>query len=144
MSTFDHDRARVIKRLYERQLDKAPPKLPPAERRQWAASRLDALLGPQWRAEAQAVPGIASIEIAILEAPARPVKPSAEHMSEAFVQRAKRAAAAEGMHPDGFEPECAVEAPSPEKAALRALSNLEAQLQAIKRRLSGAAEPQPD
>lgn len=70
----DLDRAKGLRKLLERAMDRTPDDMPLERRKAAAATQLDDKVGPAWREEAK-VPGLLVIETKTLDAaPSRPAK----------------------------------------------------------------------
>jgi hypothetical protein len=99
MSSKDLDRAAYIKRLYDKQLDKADAKLSLKERMKHAEDAMDKKLGKEWRSEI-AKPEVEMVEI-IVETPAPKMKSKEEH--DSFYERVHAEGDKEGLGPKDSE-----------------------------------------
>jgi hypothetical protein len=96
------DKAKAVKRLFERQVDRTDPKLDHDARKRRAAALMDDEAGPEWR-DVAAAPGVMVIETGVLSAPpARGPAPeaTAHDGAQAFLDRVRDALAATGDHPE--------------------------------------------
>lgn len=97
---FDVEQAKALQRLYQRQLDKQPAKMPEPERKAAAAKAMDRLVGPEWKEAVTRPEGGERVPKEALDAEeACDAEPS--ESDDGFVFKVKMAMSGEGDHPDG-------------------------------------------
>lgn len=124
----DLERAKQLRRLYERQLNKIPTKLPEAERKALAATAMDELVSPRWRTEITLVDlPIASDDIVGAPPTSSPLVKDVggRTTDDVWVRRVGAVVAEEGEHPDSVPD---VEQDSGKENLRRALFDLHAKV----------------
>ena len=98
------DKAKSLRKLYERQPSKTPSKMDESKRRAMASSMMDELVGARWRVEISLsdVPVLDADTVAAVPAPTVG-GPEQTATDDSFVRRVRKAAADEGEHADSVE-----------------------------------------